>query len=506
MQVYKWEVVLSFWKKACLALFFALSISASCSAGADIPIGSYAYDDFELLEIKGLLKSGVLSTKPFSRSEGARLLTEAMVGWDMLPEEEKVRNTAWVAIRRLKRELGTQAIREGAYIDPIGEPYFKFVYSDGLPRFLNVNNNGDSYVKGLNFRTGVSPEGGFSGLSLALAPEYRVDEDDSRVEFRYGYAMLRLAGAELIAGKEPMWWGQGYHGTLLLTDNAKPFDVVRLTSTNPFLLPWIFSWLGPLKPTVFLARLEKERDFPRANLLGMRFDFKPTPGFRFGLSRVIMFGGEGRKSLSLSDWVDVLVASDSAEHSDSPTNGNQLVAVEASYLYVNKGGFLPFSGMKVYAEWGAEDSSGDTKSPTGLANIYGAYIDEPFRIQSADLRVEWANTARNARYGPLWYTHGVYTTGYRHEGRFIGHHMGTDAQDLFIRAQYRLEDAVIGAEYDQERTGIHGTSEAEVRWVGLDASYFYKKLTLRGGVGRSDNRNGRSDDGPAGWASVTFDF
>lgn len=498
--------VLSFWRKVCLALVFALFAWSPCSADSDIPVGSYAYDDFELLEIKGLLKSGMLSTRPFSRSEGARLLKEAMDNCDRSPEEEKIRRRVGGALRRLARELGLQAGHEAAYLNPAGKPYSKMVYSDGLPYFLNVNNNGDSYAKGLNFRVGMRPEGGLSGLSFALGPEYRTDGDGSRVELLYGYVMLRFAGVELTAGKEPMWWGPGYHGALLLTNNAEPFDMVRLTSTQPFLLPWVFGRLGPFKPTVFLARLEKERDFPRSNLLGMRLDFKPALGFHFGLSRVFMFGGQGRKSLSLSDWFEVFTASDSAEHGDSPINGNQIVSVDASYLYVNKGRFLPFSGIKVYIEWGAEDSSGKTKTPTGRANIYGAYVDEPFRLRNTDLRIEWADTARNSRYGPLWYTHGVYTSGYKHEGRFIGHHMGTDARDLFVRAQLRLEEAVIGLEYDLERTGVHGDSEAKKRWVGLDVAYFYERVTLKTGLGMADHRSGVFDEGPVAWGSVSFDF
>ncbi|MBI5468239.1 MAG: hypothetical protein HY891_03820 [Deltaproteobacteria bacterium] len=493
-------------KNAFLALAFVLSAWACCSADADIPVGSSAYDDFELLELKGLLKSGMLSTRPFSRSEGARLLKEAMEGWDKLPEEEKARKRAEKTIKRLSREFGLQARPDGAYLKPAGRPYSKMVYSDGAPYFLSVNNNGDLYTDGFNFRAGFSTEAGFSGLSLVLGPEYRADSDGSRLEFVYGYAMLRFAGIELMAGKEPMWWGPGYHGALLLTNNAKPLDMIRLTSSHPFLLPWIFEWFGPLKPTFFLARLEKERDFPRANLLGMRLDFKPTPRFRFGLNRVFMFGGEGRKSLGVSDWFKVFIASDSAEHSDSSTNGNQIVSLDASYVYVNEWSLLPFSGIKVYTEWGAEDSSGDTKTPTGRANIYGAYVDEPFWLANTDLRVEWANTARNARYGPLWYSHVVYNSGYTHEGRIIGHHMGTDARNLFARAQLRLEDAVIGLEYDVERSGIHGASEAKKRWVGLDLAYIYKRATLKTGLGLTDQINGTSAEGPTGWASITFDF
>lgn len=497
--------LLRFLKNSCLALAAVLSAWAWCHADADIPVGSSVYDDLELLEVKGLITSGMLSTRPFSRSEGARLLKEATEAWEGLPGEEKAKNRCGPVLRRLSRVSGLRYKLNGFYFKPMSNPYSKVVYSDSIPYFLSVNNNGDQYAEHRNLRAGFEAEAGFSGLSLALGPEYRIDSE-SRLDFVYGYAMLRLANVELAMGKEPMWWGSGYHGALLITNNAEPFDMLRLTSGHPFLLPWIFGWFGPLKPTVFLGRLERERDFERANLLGMRLDFKPTAKFHFGISRVFMFGGEGRKSLSLSDWFKVFIASDGAEHRESSINGNQIVSVDASYVYVNRWSLLPFSGIKLYTEWGAEDSSGDSKTPTGRANIYGTYVDEPFWIANTDLRIEWANTARNERYGPVWYTHGVYTSGYRHEGRIIGHHMGTDARDLFVRTQLRFDDVVIGLEYDLERSGVHSFSEAKRRWVALDVAYAYKSATLKAGFGVSDNRNSPSDEGPAGWAVISFEY
>lgn len=458
---------------------------AEAQASVNIPVNSRIYDDLERLEVKGLINSGLLATRPFGRSEAKRLVDEARGKLRDLKEAEKPAG-AQELTARLGYEL--RDAKDTSFIKPVQEAYSKFLYADSTPFFPNLNNNGDESAQGFNARVGVVSIAEAGIASFHLNPEFRADGDSYRARLLRGFAQLNLFGLEAELGRDSMWWGSGFHGNLIMTNNAKPFDMLKLSTEHPFTLPWIFDFLGLFRPTVFLTHLEEERDFSNANLLGIRLDFKPTKRFQLGLNRIFMFGGEGRKSLGLSDWIEVFFASDSSEHSDSPINGNQIVSIDASYVFVNRSAKLPFSGVKLYTEWGAEDSSGDTLSPTGRANIYGFLLDEPFWIENADFRLEWANTARNARYGPAWYTHGVYTTGYKYYGDFIGHHMGTDARDLYLRLRYHLENgAVAGLEFDWERAGIHSTEEARKKWIGLDFSYpFSNDIDITAGLGYDD--------------------
>ncbi|MBI5587927.1 MAG: hypothetical protein HY889_06125 [Deltaproteobacteria bacterium] len=485
-----------------LAILFILTpLGAAAVTSVNVPVGSAVYRDIERLELKGLISSAMLSTKPFSRLETARLVNEAEKNWQALAPQDKVRlGEAEVTLQRLKNEF-REELSGGSgntYLRP-ERVYAKFLYSDKTPYFTDINNNGDIFRRGTNLRAGAAVRGGvFDTVSVYLNPEFRADGDDSRYRLLYGYMALDAAGARVEAGRDAMWWGSGAHGGLLVTDNARPFDMVKASSDHPFRLPWVFGYLGQLVPTVFLTHLEKNRDFPHANLLGMRLDFKPTPHFQIALNRVFMFGGEGRKSLTPSDWVKVFFVSDSAEHSDSPTNGNQIASIDASYVYANTASAVPFSGIKLYTEWGAEDSSGHTKTPTGRANLCGALIDGPLWLSNIDLRVEWANTARNSRYGPAWYKHGVYTSGYTYEGRVIGHHMGSDSRDLFLRLNYHMPSSVIGIEADRERSGIHSAKVVRRDWLAVDASYgFEDGMSVSGVLGiesvkdnAAKNRNG----------------
>ena len=469
----------------------------------NMPVGSRFYEDFELLEVKGLIHSGLLSTRPFGRPEGARLTLEALEA----EKERPVRGGASRILRRLEDEFTRELYDEPATeIKPLTSAYLQYRYSARDPRFPEINSNGDELENGSNLRAGIASSATFRGrLSVYLNPEYRLD-GSSRGSLEQGYLMLRRSGAEVLIGRDSMWWGSGFHGNLLMTNNASALDMIKVTSGHPFLLPWVFSKAGPFRPTLFLARLESERDVSNANLLGMRLDFKPTGSFQVGLSRVFMFGGEGRKSLSFDDWVDAFFAGDSAEHSDSPTNGNQIVSIDASYVFINdRWSFLPFSGIKLYTEWGAEDSSGATKTPTGRANMYGFLADRAFWIDDLDVRLEWANTARNARYGPLWYRHSVFTSGYTFHGRVIGHHMGTDSRDLFLKARYHLANGMVAAaEADFERSGIHSSGETSRVWYAADISIpAFEDMTVAFGAGleRDDG-----EDGGVFWSRVDYRF
>lgn len=337
-------------KQGACPLFFLASfllLSQYALASSNIPVGNKAYMDLERLEIKGLIPSSMLSTKPFSRIEAGRLAREALAG----SGERTLDPSTSGLIERLIEKYGDE--EPDNYFKPVMDPYARVLVSGGDPHFTDVNNNGDPFGKGINFRSGFSAEAGLAGrFTLYLNPEYRASEQGSKGRLIHGYVKLEAGGAELLAGRDSMWWGPGSHGDLLMTNNARPFDMVKLTSARPFLLPGFLGRAGLLRPTVFLTSLDEQRDFPRANLLGMRLDFKPTPRLHIGLSRVFMFGGEGRRSLEPSDWLKVFIADDSSEHEGSPINGNQIASIDASYIFVNRHRLIPFSGVKLYTEWG----------------------------------------------------------------------------------------------------------------------------------------------------------
>lgn len=458
----------------------------------DIPLNSRIYDDLDRLETMGFIKSGITSTRPFSRVEGRRLTDEAVRTWDSLPGDKKDgMQDIRLVIDKLDREFSDLKEQDVSHVffKPVDSAYLRYVYSDDHPDYLNTNNNGDDIKSGHNVRTGLSSDLRLGGsVSLYLNPEFRVWNGGSEGEVIAGYGLFNAGNVELVVGREPLWWGPGYHGSLLLTNNARPFDMIRLTSQQPFILPWVFKRLGGLKPTLFVTQLEEDRDFPHAKLMGMRLDFRPLSSFRFALSRVIMFGGEGRKGLTISDWFNILIANDNTEHSwsGSEIDNNQIISVDFSFLLNGLQRSLPFAGMKIYGEIGAEDSSGNGW-PKERAYIAGLCVEEPVYLHNTTLIFEWATTAANTKYN-AWYTHGQYSSGYTYEGRIIGHHIGADAEDIFTRIEYSPDSRMkIGLETDFERRGVHADPTDKRTWTGADVMYpLSDNLDISAGYGVED--------------------
>ncbi len=490
-----------------LSFVLYLSLPALLYAGTspNIPLDNWVYEYLESLDARGFIRSGILSTRPFSRLEGARLTGEALAIWSSLPldRQEGMRSVS-LMLKRLEREFQGDQITYG-YFKPLDTAYIKYLYNNNPPDHLNTNHNGDILDEGHNVRIGLSPALKlWDSLSFYVTPEFRGGEEDSEWDVIQAYGILSLHNVELEIGREPMWWGPGVHGGLLLTNNATPFDMIRLTSQSPFLLPWFFSRLGPLKPTLFVTELEKERDFPQTKLMGMRLDFRPHPSFRFALSRTIMFGGEGRERLSAGDWIKVLVADDKSEHptSGSGIDNNNIMSLDFSWRLTDFNSFLPLNGARLYGEIGAENSSGN-EWPKEKAFLGGIWVEDPLLLRGTSLRLEWATTAKNTKHN-AWYSHGVYTSGYTYKGNIIGHHMGADADDLFARVEHLTEGGIrIGVETDVERKGVHAASTHNRTWLALDLSYpLYESLDLTLGYG---HENGDSSSSTI-WTNIGWDL
>lgn len=453
----------------------------------------------------GLIRSGLLSTRPISRLEGARLAGEAVSIWNSLPEDKKKElQQVSAMLRRLEREFKGDLDLQG-YFKPAEGAYLKYLHSDNISdqNQVNKNNNGDTFDQGHNGRVGIySALKLWDRVSFYINPEFRTGEDDSELKILHGYGILSLYNLDTVIGREPMWWGPGFHGGLLLTDNAEPFDMLRLTSRNPFILPSFLKALGPLKPTWFLTELEKDREIPHAKLMGVRLDFRMRPSFRFALSRVIMFNGEGREGLSSGDWLKILLADDKTEHADSGIDNNNILLLDFSLITGNYSGLLPFSGLKFYGEIGAEDSSGNGW-PKEKAFLAGLYVEGPFSLNNTSFRVEWATTAKNKKYD-AWYNHHIYTSGYTYKGNIIGHHMGTDADDLFVRFEYYTANhSRIGVETDIERKGIHADSTEKRTWAGLDLTYpLSEAFDITAGYGYED----ADESSSVLWTKLGWDF
>ena len=103
------------------------------------------------------------------------------------------------------------------------------------------------------------------------------------------------------------------------------------------------------------------------------------------------------------------------------------------------------------------------------------------------MRIEYTNN-HVAGAPNVFYTHSLYQSGYTYKGRVIGHHIGTDASDLFIRvSHYIRDDVVVGLEFDRETIGL-SSSHQTTNKLGFDLSFLnLKNWQLVGGYRYEDS-------------------
>jgi hypothetical protein len=259
----------------------------------------------------------------------------------------------------------------------------------------------------------------------------------------------------LEAGRGTQWWGPGYHGSLLLTNHAFPLDMIKLGSDQPFRLPWMLRELGEFKVNSFLTQLEKNRDFSHAKIFGLRVSWLPANFLEIGLTRLTQFDGGGRDQSFPGAVFDAYI---NAPNQTGEQEVNEQAMVDFRARVPRVPYLIPFpAGMQIYGELGTEDKWSELPLPSRAAILGGVYIPQVFAGDTLDLRIEYADTdlarRRHPELSDVWYNNGTYTSGMRYRGFPLGHHMGTDGIDFFVRTTRFLTESIqLGANFNiQER-------------------------------------------------------
>lgn len=427
--------------KHILLIVSTLIISSPAIASTNVYIVDNIYDELVRLEAEGVIVSGLLTTKPLSRQEIIRLILEAEKNAE--GESKFIQQRIHVLKKRFESESHAPN-----YIKPFDDAYSRYIYTDSGNSGLTYNNNGDYYEKGSQARLGFSSRAELGWLSFAINPEIRYSENDTDFVVKRTYGILNFFGLDLTFGKDSQWWGPGRHGAILFSNNSEPLSIIKLSNSNLITLPSVLKYLGLFKFTIFTTKLEKERVVPNPYLWGMRINFKPNPYLEFGLERTALLGGKGH-SEDLKTWVKSFTGK--GENDIGSRAGDQRAGGDIKIT-------MPFNWqpLQIYGEAAGEDQAGEL--PSHWAYLVGIYLPKIRDLERLDFRAEFAST--HVKGTPnVWYTHGVYKSGYKYKGRIIGHHMGTDSRDTFLEVQYdlpKMDNGKICLSYDREKHNLSG--------------------------------------------------
>src|SRR6266403_5323415 len=261
------------------------------------------YDDLERLVTAGLADRTLLNTKPLSRVEAARIVARAI---QRIRRDESgdlnLRRDLEPVLDRLIEEFKTELAALGVQVpDGVTPPgTFSFTPIDRAQVFNGwathgfslVNEQGSSVKRTFNMGLTFESRAQFwDFLTFYVQPELLANEDYTAARLITGYAKLTLWNIELLVGRDSLQWGPGYRNFMIFSNNAAPLDQIKLGSAEPFLLPWIGEWVGPMKALIFLGQLEERRDHRFAKLSGMRLTVSPATWLELGASRAVMFDG-----------------------------------------------------------------------------------------------------------------------------------------------------------------------------------------------------------------------
>jgi membrane-associated phospholipid phosphatase len=451
-----------------------------------VPLDSWVYPEFDRLAALGYIDTEFLGLRPWTRLECARLVSEAS---DHLQAEESDAPVAVRLVQDLEGEFsGDLGMLDGArnrslHLESV---YTRFTGISGEPlrdgyHFGQtlINDYGRPYAEGLNEVTGFSgwaTSGRFvaylrgeyqhapSSPALPLAVRETISAIDARAPLEPGipffevnrfhlldsYVGMNLGNWQISFGKQSLWWGPGEGGPMLLSDNADPINMFRISRVSPVKLPGPAGWLGPVRTEFFIGQLGGHRYIygpsgfapavgslpePQPFIHGEKFSFKPTPNLEFSVSRTTLFAGAG-VPFTLHTFLKSAFSLGNGLSGTPSDPGDRRSAVDFTYRVPKFRKWLTF-----YADGFAEDEI----SPIGYADRSvwrtGIYVPEIPRFHKLDFRAEGVYTDNplggNLGHGFFYYNY-RYRSGYTNDGNLLGNWIGRQGQGVQAWTNYWL--------------------------------------------------------------------
>ncbi len=459
-----------------LGLLVSLAVPAAAQniSIRDVPLKAWTglarswdwtYDALHKLVLSGLAGKVVLNSKPMSRREMALIVADIVRriqdnhvrGFDDRPDLQDTLLELMAEFSPELRGLGltgpgiTGEPARTVEFAPLQYMQLRGAYTSNAATDLE-NRNGEHLSEGLNGRATSAHWLELGGHFAAYAqPEFQIGRDTTRGQLIEGYVKGRLGFAELIVGREPLWWGPGVHGSMLISNNALAMDLVRLRTAHQVTLPWILEYLGPLKFEAFFGQLEAERtNYPRSKVTGLRVDLSPFPWLEIGASRTIVFDGEGRPELHWYEYPCTWFFGNKEGTEGDKCAGDNRFDIDISLRLANVGKYVPITrDAEVYLDLGWDDTCcGSIWLPIKPGPIVGLYLPNLFGSPDTTFRFEYSNSSS------FQFTSGTWTDGYSRKGQVISHFEGTAGEDWYFRLTQRIEKRIdVGIELDFARRG-----------------------------------------------------
>ena len=257
-----------------------------------------------------------------------------------------------------------------------------------------------------------------------------------------GYLKFNLPWFELQFGTDALQWGPGYHGNLLISSNPIALDMLKLQATYK-----------TVTFTGFTGVLEDMADdINEKYISGHRIEGYFWNRLGIGLSEVVVYGN--RFEPGYLNPVNIYLFNEqtiSRADSRAPGSGDNVNAsVDVRLRLVNN--------FEIYGELMVDDANPAASFKhwdNKFGILGGIYLTDPFGMADTDFHAEYAFINQYA------YTHENPINVYKHFTTPIGHHIGSDADNLWLQLRRRFTDKLETVfSYELER---HGEGDIDKR-------------------------------------------
>ncbi|MGC2697172.1 MAG: capsule assembly Wzi family protein [Candidatus Angelobacter sp.] len=429
-----------------------------------VPMDSWVYPAFDRLAALGLENSAIVGLRPWTRKECSRILEEISGEVDESNPDE-----AWRLYSALAREFATELNGEERDYLGLDSVYARLTAISGPPLTDGyhfgqtiVNDFGRPYERGTNGLAGFSSSGSAGALGFYVRGEYEhapsapgftqaqqdvIQSADFKLfqpaasipsfnQFRLldSYISLNIKGWQTSFGKQTLWTGPT-QDPFLWSDNAEPIYMLRVDQTHPIKLPSFLGLLGPLRSEWWVGKLTGQhwvqtqdvafntvfsigRTLSKQPMVnGVKFNFKPTPNFEFGVGRTGLFGGPDFPITLGTIKRSLFSTGNSQGRGLDP--GDRRSTVDFSYRLP---GFR--SWLTLYDDSFVEDEISPIGYPRRAAHNPGIYLSHFPGVTHLDFRLEAAFTNLpnliQTSQGGFFYWNVRYLDGYTNKGNIIG--------------------------------------------------------------------------------------
>lgn len=254
------------------------------------------------------------------------------------------------------------------------------------------------------------------------------------------YLNVRVTSTlSLSVGRDRMWWGPGRFGSLILSDNSGPKDMIALDLRTRKINFVSFT-------SILKSRLGNKR------LSGHRLEVLPFGWMRVGIHELILYSD--RFEIGYLNPVTIYFVSEPMTEYGNRSGAEGRGGSVDNLMIGGDLAIRPLKGMEIYGEVMVDDFQPqkglegfkDWDSKYGV--LMGAYLVDPFGLRDTEIRLEYAFVNQ-------WcYTHESGLLAYTDMERVIGHPIGSDADSLTLELRGDLSPHIRGGlRYSLSRKG-----------------------------------------------------